>query len=57
MVDREKESFWKGYSDEKSLQKYHPNPLEEACSPSYRPPQSHKEAYKAGWEASKKERD
>lgn len=57
MADKEKEAYWEGYNDEKSREEHHPNPLEELCCSSYRPPQGHEEAYKAGWEAAKRERD
>ena len=57
MADKEKEAYWKGHNDEKRWTENRPKPLEEACSPSYRPPEGHKEAYKAGWDSSKKDRD
>ncbi len=58
MADKEKEAYWKGYNDYKrSGGQANTNPLTELFHPSYNPPSEHREAYKAGWERAKQEKD
>lgn len=56
MVDKEKEAYWGGYKDQKDCGgQANSNPISEMFSPSYDPPKDHGEAYKAGWNAAKKD--
>lgn len=55
-MDKEKKAYWKGYNDEKGSKK-RGGGLGELIDPSYRPSKEHQEAYKAGWDRAKKEKE
>lgn len=58
MADKEKEVYWKGYNDYKKCRGLAgSNPLTEFFHPSYNPPSKYREAYKAGWERAKQEKN
>ena len=54
--DGEKKAYWKGYNDEKMAEKYGGG-LGELIYSSYRPSSKYPEAYKAGWNRAKRERN
>jgi hypothetical protein len=58
MADKEKAAYYKGYNNFKNSNgQCNPNPISELTNPTYAPSSGHEEAYKAGWDQAKQEKN